>query len=858
MGEPYRFQCPECGRSYKANKDLGGRLKRCGKCRGTFTIRRHAPSRRGAPAAPPEPVILHDPELPIDQVFNALHDWQGSVRSLPGSFAREITFGSFDPAYRLTLEVTTEADGRRARQVAHRETVALPPEFGAAERDGARKVVDLHFEHTSELAAKLADKPAVVREAAEQLAKELRPPPGGRFAARRLVVEHLQAWQAHWVFRRSEGVSWFFGRPLRVVLPDPPRRSAAPAALATLLGIAAAGAVAWVLWEYDLVRPGGTAPPPPAPVAASVPKPAPLRFAKDGVLQLDDGSFLRGALERREEQVVVEAAGRSQSVAPWQIESLHVDAPVFLRGEGRRLDDLEGRVKSARGAARETLVGLFLEVHRQRDRWARLEGLCAASELPGEPGKRLEAARAEVERLLEAGAPPAVAAAPAVAPDPSAKPPEPTAAATAAAALLRGLAAPMDADARARVVAGLQALRGEKLAQADLVGFALLLLSRSEPEAGLVADRLRLRTAQVDSTFEGAFEKQGEHFVRLRTASGQEVVAYREKEAWTAQLPGGIRLEGAQCAATPGARTASGERLRAALDAFPPDRWMTAPAADHLRAAKAGDGSHPLLRSLAAGHSATALRAGTPAEILEARGALHRLGYAQSAEGRWERTEDRRAAQMGRLVREGKPEEARALLPAPRGPQDFAGAYRSAAVQLQSPLRTVEELNRAVAALDQSIGLASTPGESRHLLALKGSAAGFGTCGSCGGSPARVCTTCRGKGTRTEACAACNGLGYKVTVGVGATGHKTCESCQGKPIRGTRPCERCEGKGTRSCAKCQGVTRLPAAADLARTRPCARCEGTGGQGEGVVHACPSCAGLGLQLVPAAAPDATLP
>src|SRR5262245_56648845 len=109
MGDSFKFQCPQCGRSYKANSDLWGQLKRCGKCRGTFTIRRTAAVKHGAPPTAPEPVVLHDLELPIDQVFSALHDWQSSVRSLPGSFAREITFGRFDPAYRLTLEATIEA-----------------------------------------------------------------------------------------------------------------------------------------------------------------------------------------------------------------------------------------------------------------------------------------------------------------------------------------------------------------------------------------------------------------------------------------------------------------------------------------------------------------------------------------------------------------------------------------------------------------------------------------------------------------------------------------------------------------------------------------------------------------------------
>jgi len=872
MGDAYKFQCPQCGRSYKANKDLAGRLKRCGKCRGTFTIKRLAPVRKGAPPAAPEPIILHDPELPIDHVFNALHEWQKTVPSLPSAFGREITFGQFVPAYRLTLDVTIDANGHRSRDSAHRETLALPAEFTADDRRGAKKVVDLAFEHTSDLAGKLADKPVAVREAAERLAKELRPPAGGRFVARRLTVEHLQAWGAHWNFHQAEGNAWFFGRPLRVHLPDPPRRSAVPAVLATLLTIAALGAVGWVLWEYDLVHPGDRTPPAAAPAPVARPAaPAPLRFAKDGILRLDDGSFLRGALERREEAVVVQDSGGSKSVAPGQIESLHVDASVFLRGESRQLDDLAARVKSARASAsRENLVGLFLEVHRQRDRWIALEAVCSASELSGDPAPkaRIEGLRAEIEKLLEATAPTAVS--PTAVPAAGVKAAEVPASVGVAADLLRRLAPGLDDATRAPLLAGLLALKDEKLPQSDLLCFAALYLSRSDLDEGLTSDRVRVTTPQVDSTFGGLFEKQTDSFVRLRTPSGQELTAYKEKDSWVVQAPGGIRLEGAQVTATARARTASNDRLRAALDRLPPAQWMSAPAADHLRAAKAaaapvdrkveGQGDHGavLLRGLAASHAGAALRLGAPSEILEARTVLLGLGYTQSSDGRWERPEDRRAAQMGQLLREGKADEARTLLPGSPGSSEFSGAYRTAAVQLQAPLRTVEDLNRAAATLDQSLLLASTMGESRHVLALKGSLAGFGICPSCGGSPAKVCLTCRGKGTRTEACLSCGGLGYKTTVGIGATGHKTCEVCNGKPIRGTRPCEICQGKGTRSCAKCQGVTRLPTPTDLSRTRACARCSGSGGHGDAVIHACSSCAGLGVQLVPAGTPDATLP
>ena len=845
MAESFRFQCPQCKRPYKANKDLGGRLKRCGQCRHTFTIKGLAAVKAGAPPPKPEPQILHDPELPIDQVFAAVH-------TVPGPFSREAAFGRFDPAYRVTLEVVVEADGRRSPQRDQRETAPLPEALGDPARLQGRKVVDLRFDHTSELAKLLADKPAAVRELAERLARELRPPAGGRFAGRRLLVEHLQVWKAHWVYRGEEGDAWFFGRPLRAYVPHPPKHSSAPALVAALAALAALGAGAWFARDFVL-RPE---PPPAAAAPAPVAPPAakqPVRFAADGLLQLEDGSFLRGPLERKGEAVVVTNGGVTYSLDPFQIETLHVDAPVFLRGEGRRLDDLEARAKGASAAPRETLVGLFLEIHRQRDRWTPLAKLCSPSELPGDPLRRLETLRADLEKRLET---PAVAAP--AAPDAPVKPAEPAPAVALAAGLLAEAATTSD---RPKLAERLQALKTEKLPQGDLIEAASLWLSTPPAEAGLAVDRLHVKTPQYDGTFDGAFDKRSESFAKLRLPIGTEVTVYREKQAWVALLPGGVQLTEAQVTITPAAPTASSRQLKASMDLLPPAKWMSASAAEHLRAAKIGptpDRGGPLLRALAAGHAATALRTGAPAEILEARVRLHELGYAQTADGRWERPEDRRAAQMGRLLADGKAEEARALLPGARGPQDFFGLYRAAALQLQAPLRRIEDLTRASAALDQALAQASTPGESRHLLALKSAVAGFGICASCGGTPAKLCSTCRGKGTRTEACARCNGQGHIVTVGIGATGNKTCDACGGRPIRGTRPCERCDGKGSRSCAKCQGQTRLPAAADLGRTRPCASCGGAGGRGDAILHPCASCAALGVQLVPSGAPDAVLP
>ena len=45
-----------------------------------------------------------------------------------------------------------------------------------------------------------------------------------------------------------------------------------------------------------------------------------------------------------------------------------------------------------------------------------------------------------------------------------------------------------------------------------------------------------------------------------------------------------------------------------------------------------------------------------------------------------------------------------------------------------APIRTVEDLSRAEKSLDQSLAQAATPGESKHLLALKNALTGFGIC----------------------------------------------------------------------------------------------------------------------------------
>ena len=57
---------------------------------------------------------------------------------------------------------------------------------------------------------------------------------------------------AHWTFDEREGNAWFFGNPVRLFLPDAPRKSSAPTVAAILLILALLGGGAWAAKEFDL------------------------------------------------------------------------------------------------------------------------------------------------------------------------------------------------------------------------------------------------------------------------------------------------------------------------------------------------------------------------------------------------------------------------------------------------------------------------------------------------------------------------------------------------------------------------------------------------------------------------------
>src|SRR5438045_969538 len=183
----FKFECPKCGRKYKANKDLGGRLKRCGECRHNFRIAGTGQVLKETHSHAAPVRVEHELELPIDEVFNALHAWGRQAGGLPRSFARDVTFGRFEPTYRVTYETTYDDHGRKAHGKGSHETAALPAELGEEARHAAKKIAEVLFEHSKGAIEQLPARPAELRPLAEQLIKESHRPPTGEYLSRKFT-----------------------------------------------------------------------------------------------------------------------------------------------------------------------------------------------------------------------------------------------------------------------------------------------------------------------------------------------------------------------------------------------------------------------------------------------------------------------------------------------------------------------------------------------------------------------------------------------------------------------------------------------------------------------------------------------
>jgi hypothetical protein len=853
VADRFLFRCPGCRRKFKANKDLTGRLKRCGRCGSAFIVRAATqPSAAVAPAPAVTETSKEETPFPVDEVPEAVEECRRSMPGLLRSFGDEATYHSFEPVYRVTLEYP---DGSRFR----RDAGPSPPASVAEPAAPARTVRDLRFTSAAEALRHLEEGNRAIHKAAHGLILDH----GSRGGERRLVVQQLPVWRARWDFGKREGDAWFHGRPLRVRLVDAPmisprRRVGGAVGLLAVAAAAVALSAAGFFWA-----PADE--PPEAPVRAAQPPPAPRRklVAADGILRRTDGTLLRGQVEEGEGATWV----RGVAIPPWDVLAMHARATDFVEAESRHLADLERATREMESAVeappRSKTVRSLLEAHQKRDLWSKLEPLCAAGELPSgrRPTDRIEAVRAALEALLlrepvKVAAPPTEAA-----------PAAPPSSAPEAKALFLKLAGEHEGEARRSTAARMKELAKEPLPHADLLAFSGLLLSRSERDSGLRTDRLSVKTDKVDLKYEGELEKNGKWIIVLRLPAGERVSAVQEERGWTARVPGDLEFESAACAAEASAKTGAKERLEAQFGRLPSERWIAAAGGEHLRAAgqvaeelrkpaDARDRGRVLLRYLGGAHASAALRAGSPDEIERARRLLMELGFAETTEGRWIPAEDRTARDLGRLLAEGKMAEAAELVRPTRPDAGFSALYRRMAATLLRPIASREAFDAALEAAAQTARQAATEPEHLHLQALRKAAGEYGICAACGGDAASRCSRCEGRGGRKPACLRCNGFGYTVIVGVDGRSQR-CGACKGKRTPGWEKCARCGGDGKLSCAKCASRPRWPLPEHLARLRSCPLCSGEGGTGDLVRFTCPACVGMGVQLVPAADPSAVL-
>jgi hypothetical protein len=67
-------------------------------------------------------------------------------------------------------------------------------------------------------------------------------------------------------------------------------------------------------------------------------------------------------------------------------------------------------------------------------------------------------------------------------------------------------------------------------------------LAETTSTSGLIVDRVRVRTANVDTFFDGTFEKQNDFFVKLRTAAGRIWSPTRRRARGWRRCPAGIQI----------------------------------------------------------------------------------------------------------------------------------------------------------------------------------------------------------------------------------------------------------------------------------------------------------------------------
>jgi len=388
-------------------------------------------------------------------------------------------------------------------------------------------------------------------------------------------------------------------------------------------------------------------------------------------------------------------------------------------------------------------------------------------------------------------------------------------------------------------------------AKSDLVWAAVLLLSRDAREWGLVRDIVAVKVGDYEPQYEGALMRRDDRHVTLRLGDGTVMEATRGGERWTVYVAGALKFTDASVTVTASAPGRSRGAFDAVWNALPPEKWMSAGSADHLDAAKAAvkAGVDGIARVIGAAHAMAVIEMSKERAPF-AKAALQTLGLIEVGVNRWQPSEEVALDRAGRALRQNAGvQDAIADLRLESG---FRARYAAAALRLNLGSTTRDQVREVIDLLMRAQG--GSPSESANVKALLDGFANSKVCSKCDGVGQLKCTTCQGKGRRAMSCGQCGGHGFIITVGQGG-GKKTCPSCRGNAL--SEACKACAGRGRVDCGGCAGAWRAPMANEVRTLRPCAMCAASGSIGGKILHACPACAGLGMQLVPMKNPDAVL-
>lgn len=97
----FTFSCPACGTLGRANKDVSGRERKCGKCAQSYTIAAKLA------VADRDTIDYRTPD--DDEIYQALQAWRTGRHFVPELFVKDASLGALSRTLRLTLEYKTES-----------------------------------------------------------------------------------------------------------------------------------------------------------------------------------------------------------------------------------------------------------------------------------------------------------------------------------------------------------------------------------------------------------------------------------------------------------------------------------------------------------------------------------------------------------------------------------------------------------------------------------------------------------------------------------------------------------------------------------------------------------------------------